>query len=302
MNTRHNPWGLVYKLSQQKIKEEKINELIDNNRTLITDNQQIAETLLNSLFPDDNSSSDNNYHKEIRHRVNAVYDFADDLMFNELEVTEIVNKQNISKSPGEDGFNALIIKNLYKIDASFLTNFFNKCLTLGIFPEKWKTSIIKVIRKSGDRDYTKPNAYRPISLLSIFVKILEKLLINRINYYLNSNGLLDENQYGFTPQKSTIDAIHSAVVFVWQAFEKHGYTLLITLDIVGAFDNAWWPMILDCLWEMACPGNLYRLTKSYFSNRTAKLRFQNIQVLKRLTKGCPQGSSCGPGFWNVIFN
>jgi ribonuclease HI len=302
LNTRDNPWGLVYKLSQQKVKVDKISEFIDSNGTLITDNRRIAETLLNSLFPDDNPSTDNDYHKEIRQKVDAVYNCADDLMFNELEVTEIVNKQNISKSPGEDGFNALIVKNFHKIDPSFLTNLYNKCLTIGVFPEKWKSSVIKVIRKSGNRDYTKPNAYRPISLLSVFAKILEKLLINRINYYLNINGLLNENQYGFTPQKSTTDAIHSAVNFIRQAFERHGYALLIALDIVGAFDNAWWPMILNCLREMACPGNLYRLTKSYFSNRTAKLWFQNIQVSKRLTKGCPQGSSCGPGFWNVIFN
>ncbi len=132
--------------------------------------------------------------------------------------------------------------------------------------------------------------------------MLEKLLINRITYFLKTNNLLDENQYGFTAQKSTVDAIFSATNFIKKAYEKKGYALLIALEIVGAFDQAWWPMILDSLAIMNCPKNLLFLTKSYFNDRVAKLWYQNIEVTKNLSKGCPQGSACGPGFWNIIFN
>ena len=54
--------------------------------------------------------------------------------------------------------------------------------------------------------------------------------------------------------------------------------------------------------EFQCPKKLYNLAKSYFSERTATLSTNSIQVEKDISKGCPQGSSCGPGFWNIQYN
>ncbi len=149
-------------------------------------------------------------------------------------------------------------------------------MILEVFPDKWKKYVVKIIRKSGSHDFRNSKSYRSTSLLSVFAKIFEKLLKNCTIFYLKSNNLLDDNQYGFTPQKSTIDAISSAIDFIRWAFEMRGYALLIALDINGAFDRYWLPMILDKLREMECPPNLFSLTKSYFSGRIAKLWFQNI--------------------------
>jgi hypothetical protein len=60
---------------------------------------------------------------------------------------------------------------------------------------------------------TEVNKYRPISLLNVGGKVLEKLLIGRINHHVFSNSLLNENQYGFLPQKSTVDAAMAAKGF-----------------------------------------------------------------------------------------
>jgi hypothetical protein len=92
------------------------------------------------------------------------------------------------------------------------------------------------------------------------------------------------------------------VNFVKNTFQSKGYALLIALDISGAFDNAFWPIILNNLKDLKCPKNLFYLTKSYFSNRKAKLWFNNNEFEKVLTKGCPQGSSCGPGFWSILYD
>jgi hypothetical protein len=113
---------------------------------------------------------------------------------------------------------------------------------------------------------------------------------------------LNNNQYGFTAHKSTIDAIDSAVKIIKTTFENKGFCLLIALDISGAFDNAFWPIILNNLREFKCPENIYKLTESYFTNRKAKLWLNNIELSKNLSKGCPQGSACGPGFWIILFN
>jgi hypothetical protein len=77
--------------------------------------------------------------------------------------------------------------------------------------------------------------------------------------------------------------------------------VLVSLDVKGAFDAAWWPGILNRLRACGCPKNLYDLTKGYFSQR--QLTCQPTALDWRgIIKGCPKGSCCGPGFWNLQYN
>ena len=77
---------------------------------------------------------------------------------------------------------------------------------------------------------------------------------------------------------------------------------MVSLDIKGAFNAAWWPSILKHLKEFQCPANLYRLSARYISNRRAKLTINNYTIEKEVQKRCPQGSCCGPGYWNIMYN
>ena len=79
-------------------------------------------------------------------------------------------------------------------------------------------------------------------------------------------------------------------------------TSVVSLDIQGAFDAAWWPSIPHNLKELKCLKNLFNLSKSYFSNRTASLCRNTLKIEKPVTMGCPQGSCSGPGFWNILYN
>jgi len=94
---------------------------------------------------------------------------------------------------------------------------------------------------------------------------LEKVLINRINHHDTSHAFLNSNQYGFTPQKSTVDAAMEVKKFVMEGLAAGEVIALISLDVKGAFDAAFWPSILNGRSACGCPKNLYNLTKSYFS-------------------------------------
>ena len=111
---------------------------------------------------------------------------------------------------------------------------------------------------------------------------------------MHSNNLLNDNQYGFTPQRGTVDAAMVAKNFIEESLRLKQCTVVVGLDVKGAFDAAWWPSILKQLKESECPANLYRLSASYFSNRRAKLTVNNYMVEREVQKGCPQGSCCGP--------
>ena len=99
--------------------------------------------------------------------------------------------------------------------------------------------------------------------------MLEKVLINRINHHMFSKGFMNENQYGFTPLKGTIDA--TMPVFVKEGLVAGESIALVSLDVRGAFDAVWWPGILKELRACGCPKNLHELTKSYFTQRTVTL-------------------------------
>jgi hypothetical protein len=72
--------------------------------------------------------------------------------------------------------------------------------------------------------------------------------------------------------------------------------------VKGAFDAAWWPSIIHALKEFSCPKDLFNLAKSYFSERKVTLCSNSKKIEREMSKGCPQFSSSGPGFWNIQFN
>ena len=90
--------------------------------------------------------------------------------------------------------------------------------------------------------------------------------------------------------------------FVEEGLVTGELTVLVSLDVKGDFDAAWWHSILNGLKACGCPKNLYNLTKSYFSQRTVTLSTNSFRMKREVSKGCPQGSCCGQGFWNIQYN
>ena len=90
--------------------------------------------------------------------------------------------------------------------------------------------------------------------------------------------------------------------FIEESLRLKQRTVIVSLDVKGAFDAAWWLNILKQLSELKCLKNLYNLSASYFSNTKATLSINNYRTEKEMQKECSQGSCCVPGFWNVMYN
>ncbi|KAL0870224.1 hypothetical protein ABMA27_006364 [Loxostege sticticalis] len=109
-------------------------------------------------------------------------------------------------------------------------------------------------------------------------------------------------QYGFMPQKSTEDALYNLVHRIQGKIELKKLVTLVSLDIEGAFDSAWWPAIRIRLAEERCPVNIRRLLDSYLEHRSVKLRYAGEEVGRDTNKGCVQGSIGGPILWNLLLD
>jgi len=93
----------------------------------------------------------------------------------------------------------------------------------------------------GSEEVTK---FRTICLLNFDGKIMGKILISRINYWAYSTNFLNDNQYGFTPQRSTIDAAMAIKSIVEEVLKSGEVVILVSLDIRNAFFSAWWSNLI----------------------------------------------------------
>jgi len=113
---------------------------------------------------------------------------------------------------------------------------------------------------------------------------------------------LDDNQFGFTPQKSTTDAAMAVIQITEPELERGRVVFMASLDVKKPFDPAWRPAILKGLRDAKCPLNLYQLTQDYFRERRAVISINSSKMEKNITTGCPQVACCWPGFWNIQYN
>jgi hypothetical protein len=127
-------------------------------------------------------------------------------------------------------------------------------------------------------------------------------MIDRIMHHVHSNAGLNSNQYGFIPQRGSVDAAMAVKEIIEGNLKQKDCSSVFSLDVRGAFDEAWWPSILRNLKELKCPTNLFNLSRRSFGNRMASLCGNTLKIEKPVTMGCPQGSCSSPGFWNILYN
>ena len=121
------------------------------------------------------------------------------------EILDVINSLKNSKSVGPDFFSIKIVKKFAYLFAEPLCHIVNECFHHGCFPNLLKLSKVIPFHKKGDA--TLLCNYRPISLLSVFSKIFEKLLANRIINFLENYHIISKNQHGFYKSRSTITAL-----------------------------------------------------------------------------------------------
>ncbi|POS83824.1 hypothetical protein EPUL_004823, partial [Erysiphe pulchra] len=148
------------------------------------------------------------------------------------------------------------------------------------------------IPKPNKRDLTSPRSWRPISLLSCLGKGLERLVARRVSFAAITQKSLHPQQFGALCKRSATDLVGCLIHNVEKARARKHVASLLTMDIKGAFDTVLPGRLQNRLCEQ---GWLIRWVTSFISQRSAKIRFENIVSQdKPLTCGLPQGSPISP--------
>jgi hypothetical protein len=252
-NARSSPWK-VYKMSKADFTRQTFpSSLTLPPGSVTTSAKETANALLHKFLPDYHIAHDSAQQKNIRTKVAGSETPAAQtaLNFRDYEVTEVIEKSQDKKCPGPDGIYGTIAKGLHKILPTLWSTLFNTCFKLGCFPKVWKRARVIPIPKTDKRKLHTVQGYRGISLPSIPGKCLEKLVIGRLNNFLESTEQIPP-QYGFTAGRSTADAIKTVTESARRGRKIGLKCVLLALDIEGAFDNAWHPGMLARLWEIKC--------------------------------------------------
>ncbi|XP_052740698.1 uncharacterized protein LOC128198590 [Bicyclus anynana] len=302
---KESMWDGVYRVIRKTTRRQE-DTLLKNNEGNTLSPEESAELLAKTFYPDDTETTDNSYHTKLRQRMESNHETLlqrlpdDDPPFTSAELDLVLKTMNPKKAPGPDGLTADICTRAIACNRELFMSIANKCLSLQYFPRQWKLAHVIILRKPGKEDYTHPKSYRPIGLLSILGKTVEKLMIGRLQWH--TLPTLNRAQYGFMPQRGTEDALYDLVNHIRTEVSNKKIVLLVSLDIEGAFDNAWWPSIKNQLIEMGCPRNLYAMVCSYLTDRKIRVNYARAAFERNTTKGCVQGSIGGPTFWNVILD
>lgn len=292
-----DPWGLAYREASGRLRPPP--NVINGAKLTGGDTQTTGETmtgLLETLYPDDQLSRDTAYHRSVRVAA-AFAPSGRDMPAADREVVERIVRSLPNTAPGMDGITAAIVKWAWRSTSDEMVTMFGKCIAEGMFPDLWKSGRLIVLPKGNGRPLNDPKAYRPITLLPILGKVLERILVSCAPCL---HRTISGAQHGFVRGRSTVTALCRLNELANNSALP--YVQLIFLDISGAFDNAWWPMILLKVRQSGPPRNLYQILVSYFTNRRVTFTVGNRSAYKNCTMGCPQGSVLGPTLWNILLN
>ena len=290
-------FGKKVEINQTNITTLTINNIQINNANLIAENlneyfinigQKLADLLplINSPPPQ---------------MITFQTSFDKFLPTTEDEILNSINGLKNGSSSGLDKITVKLAKSLAKLIAAPLSSAINECFNSGKFPDDLKSARVTAIFKAGDR--TNPSNYRPISVLSIFYKLIEFAIKSRLENYLIESKIINKHQYGFQKGSNTTAAALNLMNTIYTNLNKNQKTSSIYIDCTKAFDSMNFSILINKLKLIGIGGSALQLLNDYIHNRHQTVIVNGIQSsFLEIVTGSGQGTVLAPTLYIIYTN
>ena len=298
-------WDTINDILKRKRKSTKVQLefKINNNKT--TNKQLIAngfnnyfasvgKTLSDKISPSQNSS---------QHYLNSINSTLNSIFLEPTTPDEITTLITLLKDSASslDELKPIVIKKTGNLLTNPLLHIFNKSLETGIFPDKLKQAKVIPLHKSDEKDSF--NQYRPISILPVFSKLLEKNIHKRLIDFIDKHNILFKKQFGFRKNRSTYMAVLSFVEKIRIAIDNGNLGIGIFADLSKAFDTINHEILIKRLNHDGIRDIASNLLKNYLENRQQIVFYNGTKSdTSNITCGVPQGSVLGPLLFILYIN
>jgi hypothetical protein len=157
--------------------------------------------------------------------------------------------------------------------SSPLCRLINTSLNSGVFPARFKYSVITPLHTKGDKNNV--SNYIPVSLLTSFSKIFERIIYNRLITHCTSNNIFTYSQFGFRKKLSTDKAAYKLINDILAALNNKQIVGGMFFDLEKAFDCVNHDILLAKMEYYGMRGVMYTLIKSYLEDRYQRVKFNN---------------------------
>ena len=214
------------------------------------------------------------------------------------ELNKNIRMLKNNSAPGPDGVSNKMLKNLPTKTKISILNLFNSSINSNHFPTLYKHSTIVPVHKPNKKRKD-PNSYRPINLLPVLGKVLERSILNQLKTQIST----DDRQFAYKNNHSTTQQLFTLTNHITTAFNKRQKTAAMFLDLSNAFDKVPHNALLHKLKRNGIEKDTYLLIKNYLTNRTFQVRVNGHYSTTRCVKaGVPQGSVLGPTLYSAYIH
>ena len=279
------------------------NEAMRHRGKVITNNKRKSDifaqhyaAVSNLPMSKANRDTNRNLKKALRKRRQNKSPDDDAPDFTLAELRKAIKKMKAKGAPGPDDIPPSFLKNLGPIALDKLLGIFNLSFRSGSCPQEWRNAIIIPLLKAG-KSASDLASFRPISLTSCVVKLLERLFAERLYHMAETKGWFSKLQAGFRKGRGCEDQILRLVQAIDDGFQhKPGkQSVLVLLDFSKAYDTVWRERLLLTMLEKGVPSIYVQWLFGFLQNRQARVRFNGVlSNSQKMRQGLPQGSVLAP--------